>query len=83
MGASGAIVLFGWQLLLNAAWSWLFFGRQAVGLALVDIVVLLLSIIATIVVFWPISRVAGALMIPYAVWVAFATALNASIWNLN
>ena len=83
VGAGGAIALFGWQLVLNAAWSWLFFGRHAVGLALADIIVLLISIIATIVVFWPISRVAGALLIPYAVWVAFATALNASIWSLN
>lgn len=77
------MALFASQLVLNAAWSWLFFGRHAIGLALVDIVVLLVMIGATIAVFWSISRLAAGLLIPYALWVGFATALNAAIWRLN
>lgn len=82
-GFGPAIVLYGWQLALNAAWSWLFFGRHLVGVALLDIVALLVSIIATIALFWPISRPAAILLVPYAAWVGFAAALNASIWRLN
>ncbi len=82
-GLGAAMGLYAVQLLLNAAWSWLFFGRHAIGLALVDIVVLLAAIVATIAAFWPISSVAAGLLVPYALWVAFATALNASIWRLN
>ncbi len=78
-----ALSLYAVQLVLNAAWSWLFFGRHAIGLALADIVLLLLAIVATIVLFWPLSRLAAGLLVPYALWVAFATALNAAIWRLN
>lgn len=83
VGLGGAMALFALQLALNAAWSWLFFGRHSIGLALVDILALLVAIVATIVVFWSISRVAGALLVPYALWVGFASALNAAIWRLN
>ena len=82
-GLGAAMGLYAVQLLLNAAWSWLFFGRHAIGLALVDIVVLLAAIVATIAAFLPISSVAAGLLVPYALWVTFATALNASIWRLN
>lgn len=75
-----ALQLFGAQLVLNAAWSWLFFGRQAIGAAAIEIIVLEVLIIATAVVFWRIRPLAGALMIPYALWVAFASALNWAIW---
>lgn len=82
-GPGLAMGLYAFQLVLNAAWSWLFFGRQAIGAALVDIIVLLSLIVATIVVFWPVSRVAAGLLVPYALWVAFATLLNMTIWRLN
>lgn len=82
-GKSLAMSLYALQLVLNAAWSWLFFGRHAIGLALVDIVLLLLAIVATIFLFWPLSRLAAGLLVPYALWVGFAMMLNAAIWRLN
>lgn len=85
-GWSGAVVpmsLFGIQLLLNATWSWLFFGLQRPGFALVDIVLLWTAILATTVAFWFRSLVAGMLLVPYLAWVSFASALNFAIWRLN
>lgn len=79
----GALLLYLVQLLLNALWSWLFFGLQRPDLALANIVVLWLLILATIVLFWRRDRLAGALMLPYLAWVGFATALNLAIWRLN
>ncbi|GAB11512.1 putative TspO/MBR family protein [Gordonia araii NBRC 100433] len=78
-----AIVLYGVQLLLNLAWSPLFFGLEWRGLALVDIIVLDLAVAATIVLFWRANRLAATLLIPYLAWILFATALNYSVWMLN
>lgn len=78
-----ALAAFGVQLALNLAWSFLFFGFQRIGLALVEIVVLLVAILATAVLFWRVDRWAGALFVPYALWVGYATALNAALWLLN
>jgi len=64
-------------------WSLLFFGLKSPGLALVDITLLLLTIILCIRAFHPIDRWAAYLMVPYLLWVGFATVLNASIWFLN
>lgn len=82
-GRRGPIVLFLLQLALNAAWSWLFFGLHRPDLALADIVLLWLAIVATLVAFARVSGGAAALMVPYLAWVSFATVLNASIWRLN
>ena len=82
-GGRNALTLFAIQLLLNGAWSFLFFGAKAIGIALVDIVVLLLVIAATTAVFWRIDRIAGLLFVPYLLWVGYATALNAGIWLAN
>lgn len=71
------------QLVLNAAWTPLFFGAGLYGVALVEIVVLLVAIVVTVALFLPRSRPAAWLMVPYLAWVLFATALNASIWWLN
>ncbi|MHC5003330.1 MAG: TspO/MBR family protein [Planctomycetota bacterium] len=71
------------QLVLNALWSYLFFGLRRPGLALIEIIVLLAVIIVTTVVFFSIRRPAGILFVPYALWVAFATYLNAGYWLLN
>ncbi len=71
------------QLVLNAAWSWLFFGLHRPGLALAEIVLLWLSILATIVLFWRIKPLAGVLLLPYLLWVGFAAALNGTLWALN
>ena len=82
-GVRAAIVLWFVQLVANAAWTPLFFGLHRVGFALADIVVLVALIVATTIAFFRRDRVAGALMIPYLVWVCFATALTYAIWKLN
>lgn len=81
--SSRTLALWGAQLAVNLAWTPLFFGLGERGWALVDIVVLLALIVATILAFARVGRRAAWLMVPYAVWVAFATALNAAIWWLN
>jgi translocator protein len=81
--ARTALLLFAVQLIVNAAWSWVFFGLHRPGLALVVIVVLELSILGLIVIFRQHSTVASLLLVPYLAWVAFASALNAAIWRLN
>ncbi|QOV90876.1 TspO/MBR family protein [Humisphaera borealis] len=78
-----ALTLFAIQLLLNVAWSWIFFSQRQIGWAAVEVVVLLLAIIATTALFWRVSRPAGALMFPYIAWVSFASFLNFTIWQLN
>ena len=82
-GAAGAWRLFTLQLALNAAWSPLFFGLQNTLAGLLDIVPLWAAILATLVVFWRVSRVAGALLLPYWLWVSFAAVLNFTIWRMN
>jgi translocator protein len=78
-----ALVLFGVQLALNFAWSFLFFAAERPDLALVNIVLLDVAIFATIHVFRPLSRPAAAVLVPYLLWCLFATVLNGAIWNLN
>ena len=78
-----ALGLFAAQLVLNFAWSLIFFGQHRVGVALLEIAILWLTILATIIAFWRVRRAAGALLLPYLVWVSFATYLNAGIWRLN
>ena len=81
--ARTALTLFLVQLAVNALWSWLFFGWQRGGLAFADIILLWALIVATLVSFWRIRPLASALLIPYLLWVSFATALNYSVWQLN
>jgi len=71
------------QLVLNALWSWLFFAWRLGALALADTVLLWFLILATLVSFWLVRPLAGALLIPYLLWVSFASALNYSLWQLN
>ncbi len=75
--------LFFAQLTLNAAWSWMFFAAHSPALGLLNIVPQLALILATIVVFLRLDRVAAWCLVPLAVWVAFATILNLAIWQLN
>ena len=82
-GAAVPLALFVTQLLLNAAWSWFFFGLHRPGLALFDIGALWITILATIIAFWRVRPAAGALLVPYLAWVSFATVLNAEIWRRN
>jgi benzodiazapine receptor len=71
------------QLGLNATWTPVFFGLRAPGLALVNIVLLWLAILATVGAFFSRRRAAGLLLLPYLTWVSFATALNYAIWRRN
>jgi tryptophan-rich sensory protein len=77
------IAAFGVQLALNCLWTLLFFGVQNPFYGLIDIVLLLLAIVATIALFRRVSRAAALLLVPYFLWVAYAAALNARIWSLN
>lgn len=81
--ARPALTLFLVQLALNALWSWLFFAWQRGALAFVEILLLWALILATLIAFWRIRPQAGALLIPYLLWVSFAAALNYSLWQLN
>ena len=71
------------QLLLNFLWSPMFFSAHRIDLALALILLLLLIILGFIVTSWRKDRMVALLFAPYAVWVAFATLLNASIFSLN
>ncbi len=81
--AKTALILFFAQLLLNFAWSVLFFGAHSPGLGLIDVAAMWLAIAATIFAFAFRSRLAAFLMVPYLCWVSFAAALNAAIFMLN
>jgi tryptophan-rich sensory protein len=78
-----ALSAYALQLSLNLLWSVLFFGLRRVDLAAAEIVALLLAILLNIWLFLRIDRPAAYLLVPYALWVAFAAALNFSIWTLN
>ena len=77
------MLLFALQLVLNAAWSWVFFGWKRPGWGFVEIVVLWVAILATMIALFRHSRVAGALFVPYLLWVTYAAALNFTIWRMN
>lgn len=81
--APGAMGVYWSQLVLNAAWSPLFFALQWRGAALVCIVALDVAVVATVVLFWRRRRWAGVLMAPYLLWILFATALNGAYWAMN
>lgn len=78
-----AMLLWVAQLVLNFAWSPVFFAAHDLSLALVIIAALLVAILAFIGAAWRVDRVASLLFVPYAAWVIVATALNASIVSLN
>lgn len=78
-----ALGLFLAQLAVNALWSWLFFTWHLGGWALTNILILIALLIATLRAFWPISRSAVFLLVPYLLWVGFAAVLNYAVWRLN
>lgn len=75
--------LFGIQLVLNVAWSWVFFSFHQPGWAFAEILVLWIAIVATSIAFFRRSKIAGSLMMPYLAWVSFASFLNYTVWQLN
>jgi tryptophan-rich sensory protein len=68
---------------VNVAWSAVFFGQQAIAAGLVVILLLWLLIVATMFVFARVDRRAALLLVPYLLWVSFATYLNYQFWVLN
>jgi len=78
-----ALVIFLVQLVLNALWSWVFFAWQMGAASLFNIVMLWGLILAAIWAFKPSSSWAAWLMVPYLLWVSFATVLNYTMWQLN
>ena len=82
-GARGALGLFLAQLALNALWSVIFFGWRMPGAAFAEIILLCCAVAATARAFFRHSAPAGWLLVPYALWLLFAAALNFAIWRLN
>ena len=78
-----AVYVFLAQLVVNGLWSYAFFGIRSPLAGLWVIGLLFLLILITILKFWPISRNAAILLLPYILWVGFASYLNFMIWRLN
>ncbi|MFC1669930.1 TspO/MBR family protein [Spirochaetota bacterium] len=78
-----ALILFGIQLLLNGAWSFLFFGLQNPFFAFINIVILWFFIVLSIYYFYKISKTASFLLLPYIAWSSFAAVLNFFLWRMN
>jgi len=81
--AKNAIIFFFVQLILNILWSMAFFGLQSPLIGLIDIILLWIAILFTVLNFFKVSKLAGVLLIPYLLWVSFATLLNFFLWVLN
>jgi len=81
----GATPMLYWvmQLALNFAWSFIFFGAHQIFAALIEIAMLWIAVLVTTIAFFRVDRIAGALFVPYLLWVSFAAALNAAIYQLN
>ena len=82
-GAALPLAMYVLQLVLNAAWTPIFFGLHRPDLGFLDIVLVWLSIVATIALFFSIHAAAALLLLPYLAWVTFAAALNFAVWRLN
>ncbi len=81
--AAFALTLFLVQLAANALWTWLFFVWHLGAFAFGEIVILWLLILGTVIAFWRVRPLAGALLFPYLAWVTFASALTYSVWQRN
>ena len=82
-GGRSALLLFFGQLALNMAWSGIMFGVRMPGMAFAEILILWLAILFNIVVFHWLTPVAAMLLVPYLLWVTYASYLNLGIWWLN
>lgn len=78
-----AYIVFSIQLVLNILWSVIFFGLKQTGLAFIEIVALWIVILLNIIYFWRVNRWAGIVLLPYIMWVSFASILNYSLYSLN
>lgn len=82
-GARGELTLYAVQLAFNACWSWFFFVRRTGLGATIDVACMWITIVATMIAFWRRDPIAGALFVPYLMWVTFASALTVSVWRRN
>ena len=82
-GAEMAFVFYGVHLVLNFAWSVIFFGLRRMDWAFYEIILFWLTLVATILLFYEVSRTAAYLLVPYLAWATFAGALNYAVWQLN
>ncbi|MEQ1698219.1 MAG: TspO/MBR family protein [Hyphomicrobiaceae bacterium] len=82
-GFGPLVILWIVQLVLNALWSWIMFGRNQIGWALADVSALWLTIAAFIITAWPVSQTASLLFVPYLAWVTIAWTLNLRVYQLN
>ncbi len=78
-----AVFYFGVQLVFNFLWSIFYFALGLRGLALIDLLILIVFVVITTVQFFKIDKLAGWLLIPYIIWISFAAFLNYSVWQLN
>jgi len=78
-----ALAVYAVQLILNALWSPMFFGLKRMGWALVEVIALWLSVLATTLLFFGINYWAGLVFLPYLIWVSFASVLTWTMWRLN
>lgn len=79
----GAVTVYLIHLIFQALWSWLFFGLGRADWAMVDIVILWLMIVWLVLAFRRADTLAGLMMVPYLLWVTFASVLNGTLWALN
>lgn len=77
------LVVYGFQLVLNGLWPWLFFAFGKLAVSFVEILILLATLVLNAVLFAGIRRSAAWLFLPYLLWVTFAACLNFAIWRLN
>lgn len=82
-GNAIAMALWSLQIALNGLWTPVFFGLQRIKLGMIVLGALWLSVAATLIALWQVDWIAGALFVPYLVWVSIAGALNATVWRLN
>ncbi|WP_292908358.1 TspO/MBR family protein [Niveispirillum sp.] len=82
-GWSLPMAFWGVQIIVNAMWSWMFFGLRRMRLALADVIALWVSILGFILTSWPVSEIAALLFLPYLAWVTIAAFLNYSVLRLN
>ncbi len=78
-----ALIAFWVQLALNAVWTPIFFGAHMLGLAFVIILLMFVAILATMVLGYRVKPIVAWLLLPYLLWVGFASTLNGAIWRLN
>ncbi len=78
-----AMAFWSMQIAFNALWTPVFFGLKKIRLGLVVVAVLWASVLCCLLALWQVDWIAGALFVPYLIWVTIATALNAAVWRLN